>query len=223
MFSGNQGTTNTTATTGHTGPFAKIKNALDPNVHDSSLGATTDAGYGNTGAAHGTGTTGTGNHHHHFGRDAAVAGGVGGAVGLAEHEHHRHQANAAHNNAGYGAGAGTTETGYGNGAGTNGAGYGAGAGAGAGVGSNTNPSNAHAGGSTFKGRLQEAAGALTGNRELQAKGAAQQQAAQAEKFQRGEINEAERLESTAQMRRDRAVASGANPLHGSAGGTGGNY
>jgi len=195
------------------------------NTHPSGGATGTTGAYDNT-----TGTTGTtGAHHHHTARDGLLAG---GAVAAEEHHHNKHHpltgttGNAGNANlgAGYGNSSSgeynTTSGGYGTGAGV-GAGTGAGLGAGGmagGTTSNVNPSAGHAGGTNLKGKIQEAIGNVTHSQNLQAKGIANQQQAQAEKFQRSEITEAERLEGNAKLRRDNAVASGAHPTHGTAGG-----
>ncbi|KZP00796.1 hypothetical protein CALVIDRAFT_560121 [Calocera viscosa TUFC12733] len=182
-------------------------------------------GAGHMGTGTTTGATGTTGHHHHVGRDAALAGAGVGAL-----EHHRNHRNAEVANTGTGAGYGNTTGGgfgnsagggYGNSATGTGAGL-AGAGAGTGVGAgtgtaNVNPSNSHAGATHFKGKLQEGLGNLTGNPNMQAKGIANQEQANAERYQTGQISEAQRLEGQAQARRGNAVTSGAHPSHGAAG------
>jgi len=204
---GNTATTGTGTTTG------------THHHHAGRDGALAGAGVGavqherNTGGLGGT----TGNTHaHHAGRDGALAGAGVGAV-----EHHRN-----HHNAGT-TGTGTTGAGYDNtttggtgtyGSGTTGAGAGTGLGASTGT-ANVNPSNKHAGLTHTKGKLQEGLGNITGDRALQQKGLVNQEQANAERYQTGQISEAERLEQAAAARRGNAVQSGAHPGHGALGGT----
>jgi len=82
-----------------------------------------------------------------------------------------------------------------------------------GAGSNVNPNSGHANIQGLKGRFQEGVGNMTGSDNMQARGAANQRQGTAEHWQSGELNEASRLENDAQLRRDRAVAQGAHPVH----------
>ncbi|EJU01014.1 hypothetical protein DACRYDRAFT_108347 [Dacryopinax primogenitus] len=223
---GEQRAENTAAGTGHgTGLGGKIKNALDPNVDSNGNPKTGYAATGVTGAGAGAGagtgypngTTGASGTHHHAGRDAMLAG---GAVGVGEHIHNKHHSANAADAANASTGAGYND-GYGN---TAGAGVGAGTGTGTGAGTTTGtaniaPSTRHAGLTHAKGKLQEGLGNLTGDRTLQAKGLANQEQANAERFQTGQIGEAQHLERAAAARRGDAVMSGAHPAHGTLGGT----
>jgi len=67
------------------------------------------------------------------------------------------------------------------------------------------------GGHSMTGKVEHAVGALVGSSALKAKGLEKQQEAANIKLQTQEIAEAERLESEARMRRERAVAHGAHP------------
>ncbi|KZT51441.1 hypothetical protein CALCODRAFT_503508 [Calocera cornea HHB12733] len=228
--------TGNTNTAGHgTGLMGKIKNALDPNV-DSSTGATTTTGTAGTHHHHtgrdaalaggGVGIlehernkhqgTGAGTHQHHVGRDAALAG---GGVGLFEHHRNHHDEKVAERaSAGATGGAGhgnTTSGGFGHsatGAGTGTMGMNAGT-------SNVAPSTGHAGRTEMKGKFEAGLGKITHNQSMINKGIANQEQANAERYQSGQINEAERLEQAAQARRGNAVNSGAHPSHGTLGGT----
>ncbi|KAF8577161.1 hypothetical protein K439DRAFT_1622301 [Ramaria rubella] len=65
----------------------------------------------------------------------------------------------------------------------------------------------------FVGKLEHAAGTLLCSSSLRAKGLQKEQEAQALKVQAAELGAAERLESEAAARRERAVAHGAHPHH----------
>jgi uncharacterized protein YjbJ (UPF0337 family) len=111
--------------------------------------------------------------------------------------------------------------------GTGAAGTGMGTGAGTGTGTGTGNSNAlhprNQGGSNkmneIKGKIEIAAGTLLCSPELKAKGEQREAQAQAQRVQGVHLDEAERLEQAAQMRRNAAVGHGAHSDMGKVGAT----
>ncbi|KAF9477959.1 hypothetical protein BDN70DRAFT_896110 [Pholiota conissans] len=72
-------------------------------------------------------------------------------------------------------------------------------------------SGAHGVGGKLSGKIESAIGSIVGSDALKAKGLQKEQEANSVKLQGRELAEAERLEREALMRRERAVAHGANP------------
>ncbi|KAH8113901.1 hypothetical protein DFH11DRAFT_282139 [Phellopilus nigrolimitatus] len=70
----------------------------------------------------------------------------------------------------------------------------------------------------FAGKVEHAVGSAIGSQNLKAKGLAKEQESTALKAQAAELSEAERLESSALARRERAVAHGAHPQYRHLGG-----
>jgi len=73
------------------------------------------------------------------------------------------------------------------------------------------------------GKVEKAVGSMVGSSALKAKGLQKEQEANALKAQSLELEEAERLEQEARMRRQRAVDHGAHPDQSGLGGRLGNY
>ncbi|KAI5117166.1 hypothetical protein M0805_001024 [Coniferiporia weirii] len=80
------------------------------------------------------------------------------------------------------------------------------------------PTGGGGSGQRFVGRVESAVGTMIGSQNLKAKGEQKEQESAALKVQAAEIGEAERLESAALARRERAVAHGAHPQHKHLGG-----
>jgi len=71
-----------------------------------------------------------------------------------------------------------------------------------------------AGNKAMIGKIEHAIGSIIHSTSMKEKGLEKEREAEALKLQSRELNEAERLEHEAQLRRDRATAHGANPSHG---------
>ncbi|KAF5310532.1 hypothetical protein D9619_007849 [Psilocybe cf. subviscida] len=75
-------------------------------------------------------------------------------------------------------------------------------------------------GTRMTGKVESAIGTMIGSSALKAKGLQKEQEANAVKMQSRELQEAERLEHEALLRRERAVGHGAHPANGQLGGGG---
>ncbi|KZS98257.1 hypothetical protein SISNIDRAFT_481019 [Sistotremastrum niveocremeum HHB9708] len=199
-------------------------NAADPN-----------AGYGtnNTLTGHGThhnaavndpnySTTGTGHHNHHPGATGVAAGAALGAGAEAHHAHNRHEGNlaaqqdpanmGAHHNPLYSSpnapGGNTTTVGGAGATGTNATNTTGGA-----SGPVKTASGHSAGTQAMIGKVEHAAGVILSSQTLKAKGLAKEEEAAAVKAQNQELANAQQMENSANLARDRAAVHGA---HGTA-------
>ncbi|KAJ7269609.1 hypothetical protein C8J57DRAFT_1716675 [Mycena rebaudengoi] len=87
--------------------------------------------------------------------------------------------------------------------------------------SGTQNHHSSGGGGAMTGKIEHAIGTIVGSSSLKAKGLQKEEEARGLKIQSQELAEAERLESQAALRRERAVAHGAHPDNRHVGGIGG--